>query len=707
MNKIKIWNPKEIKYLKDNSAKFSLDDLALKMNRTRDSIEKKIMRLSLPHYIYPKAEIKEESKIVIDELTNNFANLIKKDYQLKRYPEVLINPKGKQEEIANLVISDLHGGMDNIFYNNATGKNEITYNDEIRKKEEINYIKSVRHIYSLLSYTYYFKELKIYLLGDMITNDRIFEGQSFEISKGYGEQIWEVVFELADMINLLSAMFPKITVFCCVGNHGRSSQSLKSALNEPVTNNFEYTLYRILKLMLEKNKKIEVIVPESRFYSTTNYEHKIFMSHGDTIRGFSSGYLERKAKELLINLPEGYNLYVLGHRHVAERKSISPTAEVLVNGCLTKETPILMSDFSIKQIKEIKPREEVIGFIPSKRGYNLVKTKVLAVSERIANVYEMKFNDGRILNITKEHPIYAYEKKVHLFKKFIWKFPYENIYTFPIGRKINLNKLDWEIGYLAGFLDGDGCVYIKNRDNSIKFYNNDKLIIEWIKNKINDIFKKEVIHTISKDGNTYFIQLNQREYIYKLLRLIEKTNIKLDFKRGYLAGIYDAEGNFRKNTCRMFNTDKNIVNKIILYCKELGLYNSVNWKTDRRKDYYKPLAEIIIYPSYLFFLYCQPKMSRKKNFKQLNPISTIAYRQNNFIEKISFKFIGKQKVYNIETDVNTYIANGVPVHNSWINHDNYAFDIYGSSTKAIQYFFGSSRKRIISWLFGLDFLDIK
>jgi len=84
--------------------------------------------------------------------------------------------------------------------------------------------------------------------------------------------------------------------------------------------------------MLEKNKKIEVIVPESRFYSTTNYGHKIFMSHGDTIRGFSSGYLERKAKELLINLPEGYNLYILGHRHVAERKSISPTAEVLVNG---------------------------------------------------------------------------------------------------------------------------------------------------------------------------------------------------------------------------------------------------------------------------------------------------------------------------------------------------------------------------------------
>jgi len=334
MREIKMWNESEVKYLKENLNTQTIAQIAQDLERTYNSVERKLRTLGLVKSPIRNSLTltKKETQLIIEELTNKFAELIKKDYQLKRYPNVVINPKRKQEEIANLVISDLHTGMINTFYNNATGKNEITYNDEIRKREEQNYVKSVRHIYNLLSYTYYFKELKIFLLGDLITNDRIFEGQQFEVSKGYGEQIWEIVFELADIINLLSSMFPKIMVYCCVGNHGRSNQNLKSALNEPVTNNFEYTLYRILKLMLEKNKKIEVIVPESRFYSTLNYGHKIFMSHGDTIRGFSSGYLERKAKELLINLPEGYNLYILGHRHVAERKSISPTAEVLVNG---------------------------------------------------------------------------------------------------------------------------------------------------------------------------------------------------------------------------------------------------------------------------------------------------------------------------------------------------------------------------------------
>jgi UDP-2,3-diacylglucosamine pyrophosphatase LpxH len=259
---------------------------------------------------------------------------------VKRFPPISFDKKGKQTEVANLVLGDIHVGMINKVYDGRSGTEIITYNDEIRKKQEQMLVKGVAEIHRLLSHSYHFEKLKIYLLGDIITNDRIFEGQQFEISKCVGLQIWQdALVELADMIKYVASMFPQTEVYCVVGNHGRSTQVLKSALNEPVQNNLEYHLYRALKLMLEQDKqaKIKVIVPDSRFYSTQTYDHKIFFSHGDTIRGMGTAYLEKRAKELLINLPHGYNVYLLGHRHKHERISIAPDAEVVVNGSWIKQ----------------------------------------------------------------------------------------------------------------------------------------------------------------------------------------------------------------------------------------------------------------------------------------------------------------------------------------------------------------------------------
>ena len=322
------WSEEEIKKLKDLfNAGLSYYEISQRLGRTYYSVDHKIRSLGLN-----RSNINVEDKISITDVINIIRQYIQ---------ELKINPPnfkvskstGKQKEIANLVISDIHAGMVNKFYDPTSQSEIITYNDEIRKKQMLSYVQSVYSIYNLLKNSYYFEKLNIFVLGDIITNDRIFEGQTFNISKAVGEQIWDVVFDLAYMINRLSGFFENIEVYCVVGNHGRTT---REPTEEPTTNNFEYHLYKILELLLKENKRIKVIVPTTKFYSIKNYNHSIFFSHGDTIRGSTITYVEKKAKELLINLPEGYETYILAHRHKADRISLSPTSEVLINGSWIK-----------------------------------------------------------------------------------------------------------------------------------------------------------------------------------------------------------------------------------------------------------------------------------------------------------------------------------------------------------------------------------
>jgi len=238
----------------------------------------------------------------------------------------------KSLEILNAIISDVHTGKINEWYDPSKGINIITYNDEIRRKFEQHYLNSFLRLLNLWRYGYYFEKLNLILCGDIIDNDRIFSGQKTKISMPAGKQMWEIANELSDIIGILSVYFNEVNVIGIIGNHSRSISDSKE--EEPIENSFEWTLYKIIELMISKigNKKIKVIIPNSKFYSIENYGHRIFLSHGDTIRGYTINYVERKAKELLINLPDGFSLYCLAHRHKADRVALSPYAEMLING---------------------------------------------------------------------------------------------------------------------------------------------------------------------------------------------------------------------------------------------------------------------------------------------------------------------------------------------------------------------------------------
>lgn len=159
-------------------------------------------------------------------------------------------------------------------------------------------------------------------------------------------------------------------------------------------------------------------------------------------------------------------------------EAVSALEEILGSyGCTPKESPILMADLSMKPISEIVVGDEIIGFANNPNINNhkyarqrLVKTKVKNVFKyENAEVFKLKLDSGKTIRCTKEHKWFIkcrndgnYSGRVYAPAKVgttLSRICDDSIYV-PQNHELR------DLGWLAGFFDGDGSVsYSKRRQN--------------------------------------------------------------------------------------------------------------------------------------------------------------------------------------------------------------------------------------------------
>jgi|GEM_PF-1961977 len=332
------WTLEEDKKLRENLGNYTYQELSKLLNRSYSSVGKRIERLGLTHTVTKKEQVTEAKQgrsELYAEIFDGFKNVFL-NYKPTLEPiKTLENySKNKKVEIANLIISDVHLGKLNKIYYPPVQREIETYNDAIFKKMFKRFYNSILEIYTLQKQSYYYEQLNIYLLGDLIDGDGyVFEGQEFKVTKVVGQQMWDAIFDFHFLIRELTKLYPKINVFGLVGNHSMPSTNRKADI--PVENYLEYHIYKTLKTMfeLEKNKKVNFVVPTSRYYSTKVYNHMIYMTHGDETGGGAKTTRIRKAKDTYINLPEEkYDVYLLGHFHSLEKDPIGDKGVLMTNG---------------------------------------------------------------------------------------------------------------------------------------------------------------------------------------------------------------------------------------------------------------------------------------------------------------------------------------------------------------------------------------
>lgn len=269
------------------------------------------------------------SGIDVDILTNNLSKILGKKIFNKPKLHTKFTDTKKQIEKAVLLLSDIHTGCINKIYDKDKGCAVETYNKKIRYKEYNVLRDSIFRINDLLKSSYNIEHLTIFLLGDILTNDRIFKGQIWSIDSSVGVQITDSLNEFTKFINQLRKIMKKITVVCLVGNHGRSTEGYQ---NEPIENNYEHILYTILQKTYRNVRDVEIIVPNSKSYIYEIYGHKYLLLHGDIIRGSTRNTIEKAIKDIILSYDKDFDVIALGHFHRADMLSLSERITALING---------------------------------------------------------------------------------------------------------------------------------------------------------------------------------------------------------------------------------------------------------------------------------------------------------------------------------------------------------------------------------------
>ena len=312
---------------------YTYGEIAKTLKLTYDQIQHVVKRYNLKDTINADAIFqKDKKKLRKDDITKLARILGEKIYE--NYSKIslpILTPvkcEGKREEMSILDIGDVHIGAINEVFDSKEGKKIVTYNMKIFVKELTNLQQSIAQIHEILSHSYNLKELTIFFLGDIVTNDRIFAEQVFEIEKVVGNQVFDAVSYFSMFINNLLALYEKINVIGVVGNHGRSNPT---HYNEPVQNNFEYFVYKMIEKQFEDNNRVNVIVPETRRYIHKIYGWRHLIEHGDLIRGSSDASIEKQIKELSLNMG-GFDVFHMAHLHKLKETEIADKIIVKRNG---------------------------------------------------------------------------------------------------------------------------------------------------------------------------------------------------------------------------------------------------------------------------------------------------------------------------------------------------------------------------------------
>jgi len=331
-------------FIRDNWETKSYKELSEETGYSAEHIRKLGRKLSLPHKKMNKQALPRESvseQIIEDRkdlhyrqqisiLTKKNKTLMKQanlqeellliaKEQIEALPMVDMPkqhiPKNKvTKEIANLLLSDLHGG-EKVDRDEMGGLN--AYDVGIMAKRLEYLAKSVISIKEDKLKGYDLYHLNVNMLGDFLS------GVIHDELREYGDgNIVEWTFNTAlivsQMLSELLTVFPTIHCTCVVGNHGRMTKKV-SYKGKYV--NWDYIVYQTIALMMMNNPRITFDIPKSFWTIIKTGGRKQLVLHGDNIRSWQNTPwygIQRaayKLMELLASREQYFDDILMGHFH--------------------------------------------------------------------------------------------------------------------------------------------------------------------------------------------------------------------------------------------------------------------------------------------------------------------------------------------------------------------------------------------------------
>jgi len=348
--------------------------------------------------------------------------------------------------------------------------------------------------------------------------------------------------------------------------------------------------------------------------------------------------------------------------------------------CVDGNTLILMSDFSSKFIRDIEIGDEIVGVSRDKTFNKYVKTIVTDKWKTFKKAYKIVMENETELICSGNH---------RWFSNRGWKYtigaiggkmqrPHltKNNDIGHIGKieKKRVETKQYKKGYLFGVIAGDGTLKQYNYDKKRRDINRQYHFRLAMKDQEPVLVTEKYLRTelfvntnrmlfsmkdrkSQQTTQTLAIRTNKRSDFYTIKKLLNSKKMTKEFYRGFLAGIFDAEGSggFTSSIIRIFNNDSKILSLIRQSLKKWK-FSYVTEKCNSRCASIRITGGLSEYLR--FFQLTQPKIIRKIN---------IFGRQLKGGIKIS-KIVPLKKhrvMYDITTGTENFIANGFVSHNCY------------------------------------------
>jgi hypothetical protein len=185
-----------------------------------------------------------------------------------------------EDEVAILILSDWQ-----------LGKITPTYNSEVCADRIVQLAEKVNKLVEIQRKAHPVKEVRVYLLGDLIEGEDIFPGQAHLVDASLYNQVFHGGEILAGLIRKLSSSFEQVKVVGVIGNHGRLG---RRGTFHPESN-ADAMMYRIASMLVKDQKNVDWIETlakgERAWFATDEVKGKTwFLFHGDQVSGGFAGF---------------------------------------------------------------------------------------------------------------------------------------------------------------------------------------------------------------------------------------------------------------------------------------------------------------------------------------------------------------------------------------------------------------------------------
>jgi DNA repair photolyase len=349
--------------------------------------------------------------------------------------------------------------------------------------------------------------------------------------------------------------------------------------------------------------------------------------------------------------------------------------------CLAGDTSILLADGGVKPLAEVRPGDEIYG--TEKRGHYryYVKTRILAHWRTRKPAYRIRLADGTVLVASADHRFLTERG---------WKFvarsegpeqrPHLTVNNTLMGfgavevPRRACDTPEYRRGYLCGVIRGDGHLgaycYGSRRRRSDEAHYRFRLAMadtaaldrsgEFLRSfgvpTDRFLFQAEAPNRRRMEA----IRSSRRVAIETISRLIEwPERHQGDWARGFVAGIFDAEGSFADGTIRIANTDPRMIDAT---ASSLGQFGFRPVLETSKRNAQRPMQYVRVaggVREHLRFIRSfDPSIARKRN------IAGLALKCAADLRVVAIEPLRKALVlFDITTGTGDFVANGIISHN--------------------------------------------